>query len=91
MLQLVQEILKHWPGAWQDQSDPDAPHEAERLALATDKVFHLLGLHPQWNFAETVHNTVGWYLQSLKKAKDYDFIRDLTQEQITSYTKNLPY
>jgi CDP-glucose 4,6-dehydratase len=58
---LVEEALGHWPGCWQDQSDPEAPHEAGRLHLHIDKVRHQLGWHPRWDFATTVARTVAWY------------------------------
>ena len=58
---LVQEVLKHWPGRWEDRSDPQAVHEAKLLNLATDKAHHLLGWSPVWTFAETIAQTVGWY------------------------------
>lgn len=58
---LVQEILKHWPGRWIDQSEPNAPHEAGRLNLAWDNAFHQLGWQPHWRFAESISRTVIWY------------------------------
>jgi CDP-glucose 4,6-dehydratase len=58
---LVQEILKHWPGRWIDQSVATAPHEAGRLNLATGKAHHMLGWQPVWGFAETVSQTIAWY------------------------------
>ena len=32
---LIEATLSHWPGNWQDLSDPTAPHEAGRLHLQT--------------------------------------------------------
>ena len=61
--ELVEEGLRHWPGSWQDQSDPLAPHEANLLNLVTDKAHHQLGWSPRWDFATTVARTVGWYRQ----------------------------
>jgi CDP-glucose 4,6-dehydratase len=58
---LVEEALKHWPGDWQDLSDPAAPHEAGRLHLQIDKAHHQLGWQPRWPFAATIERTVGWY------------------------------
>ncbi|MGY8714629.1 MAG: CDP-glucose 4,6-dehydratase, partial [Verrucomicrobiia bacterium] len=40
---LVQELLKHYDGSWEDQTKPDAPHEASMLNLSIDKAFHKLG------------------------------------------------
>ena len=58
---LVEAALQHWPGHWQDCSDPGAPHEAGRLHLQIDKAHHQLGWWPRWDFATTVARTVGWY------------------------------
>ncbi len=59
--ELVEEVLKHWPGRWEDRSDPNAVHEAGLLQLATDKAHALLGWSPAWTFAEAVQETVAWY------------------------------
>ncbi len=59
--ELVEEALRHWPGEWLDQSDPNAPHEASLLNLVIDKAHHQLGWAPRWNFAMTVERTVTWY------------------------------
>jgi len=67
--ELVQEILKHWPGEWVDQSDPHAEHEAKLLNLATDKAHHFLGWKPAWDFEQTIENTVSWYRESITSAE----------------------
>ena len=59
--ELVEVALQHWPGRWQDLSDPDAPHEAGRLHLQIDKAHHQLSWQPRWDFATTVARTVAWY------------------------------
>jgi CDP-glucose 4,6-dehydratase len=59
--ELVEELLKSWPGSWIDRHDPEAPHEAGLLNLATDKARRLLGWQPVWNFEESVAATVKWY------------------------------
>jgi CDP-glucose 4,6-dehydratase len=79
---LVQEILKHWPGKWEDQSDPKAVHEAKLLNLATDKAHHFLGWSPAWPFAETIKQTVAWYNQATDTKTD---IQALTLGQIQNY------
>ncbi len=83
--ELVQEILKHWPGRWDDKSDPHAPHEAKLLNLATDKAHHLLGWSPAWPFAETIDRTVAWYRQAALPATD---VHALTLGQIKAYTES---
>jgi CDP-glucose 4,6-dehydratase len=59
--ELVQEVVRHWPGRWEDRSDPRAVHEAGLLNLSADKAFHLLQWRPVWGFAETIARTVEWY------------------------------
>ena len=59
--ELIEVALRHWPGQWEDRSDPQAPHEAGRLHLQIDKAHHQLDWQPCWPFAVTVERTVGWY------------------------------
>lgn len=80
--QLVEEVLKHWPGEWTDQTDPNAVHEASLLNLATDKAFHMLNWTPQWDFTKTLKETVAWYYQSTKN--DFD-PQVFTRGQISDY------
>ena len=61
--ELVEEALRHWPGRWDDQSDANAPHEANLLHLVIDKAHHLLGWAPRWDFPTTLERTVRWYRQ----------------------------
>ena len=82
---LVDELLRHWPGSWQDQSDPAAPHEAGRLNLAWDKAFHNLNWHPRWDFTTTIARTVTWYRQ---QATDQAPPLTLTQTDIRTYNSN---
>ncbi len=82
--QLVTEILKHWPGRWEDKTDPSAFHEAGLLHLSTDKAHALLGWQPVWRFPETIEKTVSWYstTRSFADPRDYQL---LTQRQINDY------
>ena len=82
--QLVTEILKHWPGRWEDKTDPSAVHEAGLLHLSTDKAHALLGWQPVWRFPETIEKTVSWYstTRSFADSRDYQL---LTQRQINDY------
>ena len=66
--ELVEELLKSWPGSWTDRHDPQAPHEAGLLNLATDKARRLLGWRPVWDFGESVAATVRWYRMIQEKA-----------------------
>jgi len=88
--ELVDEILKHWPGEWQDFTEPGATYEAGRLNLAIDKAYHTLNWQPRWNFEETIKHTVDWYRQYYKTAQPApDSMRELTGQQIRSYAEAL--
>ena len=78
---LVQELLKHWPGRWEDRSDPLAVHEAKLLHLATDKAFHFLGWQPVWNFGQTVARTTDWY----RRVYGGTDAAQLTRDDIAAY------
>ena len=58
---LVVEILKSWPGRWDDKSDPNAVHEAKLLMLSTAKAKRVLRWQPTWKFETTIARTVEWY------------------------------
>lgn len=83
--EVVQEILKHWPGDWIDKSDPNAPHEAGKLNLVTDKAFHLLGWQPRWDFGTTIAKTLEWYQQA-KNCRTPEEFSLLTRRQIEEYS-----
>jgi CDP-glucose 4,6-dehydratase len=88
--ELVEGILRSWPGEWLDRSDPNAVHEATLLNLVTDKAFHTLGWQPIWDFDRTVRETVEWYrLASEFDAGDGERFRALTQQQIDRYQADL--
>lgn len=61
VIDLVGEVLKSWPGNWEDKSDPRAVHEAKLLMLSTTKAKRILRWNPVWDFEKAVSHTVGWY------------------------------
>jgi CDP-glucose 4,6-dehydratase len=83
--ELVVEVLKHWPGRWEDNSDPKAVHEANLLQLAIDKAHALLQWSPVWSFGTAVEQTVNWYRATAGKP-DPAAVRELTSAQIARYT-----
>lgn len=90
--ELAAELIKHTGGSWTDQSDPNAPHEASKLNLATDKAFHLLGWQPTWDFPNTIAKTAEWYMGEHNRESP----ESLTQGQIQVYchaaaAKGLPW
>ena len=83
--ELVEELLKHWPGRWEDKSDPQAVHEANWLHLTTDKASALLGWQPVWTFAEAIQHTVSWYRESATLPPEK--LHALTCQQIDDYVR----
>ncbi len=80
--ELVDTLIKHLGcGTWSDQSDPNAPHEASKLNLATDKAFHLLNWVPVWNFDAALRQTALWYTADAQGADMQAF----TKEQIRAF------
>lgn len=83
--ELVDELLRCLGrGTWVDRSEPNAPHEASKLNLATDKAFHLLGWSPAWDFGEALKRTADWYAADATGAD----MRALTLEQIRLFQQN---
>jgi CDP-glucose 4,6-dehydratase len=78
---VVEAVLRHWPGRWQDASDAASLHEAGKLSLATGKASRLLGWKPVWNFDQTVDQTVAWYRRHAEGASAWE----LTKAQIHDY------
>lgn len=79
---LVEEVLKHWDGAW-DYNKEDALHEAFLLNLSIDKAYQVLGWSPVWDFKTTIEKTVAWYKNSFKNPEE---INKITEEQIKEYS-----
>lgn len=82
---LVAEVLKHWPGKWEDKCDPTAVHEAKLLNLAIDKAFHLLAWRPVWGFEKAIAATIEWYRQAADPSAGSSQLADLTVRQIREY------
>lgn len=58
---LVEAALTHWPGRWEDASNPTARHEAALLSLGIEAARNDLGYVPRWNTARAVAATLNWY------------------------------
>jgi CDP-glucose 4,6-dehydratase len=80
--ELVTEVLKQWPGKWENRSDPKAVHEAKLLQLSTDKASALLGWQPVWDFPTTIEETVRWYRETANESRA---AQNLTSRQIVQY------
>lgn len=85
--ELVETILRHWPGTWIDHTRPNAPHEAEKLSLTSDRAFHRLDWRPRWGFEETIGKTVAWYraVSAAPEAGRYAAALEATAAQIREY------
>jgi CDP-glucose 4,6-dehydratase len=79
---LVREVLKNWPGRWDDRSDPNAAHEAKLLMLSTAKAKKILHWQPTWSFETAVARTVEWYHEVNDNAAA---AKSLTLQQIAGY------
>ena len=79
---LVEEILKHWPGKWENLSEKNAPHEAGLLHLNIEKAHKILDWAPRWNFETTIQKTVEWYRLVNEKKEEP---QEITQRQIQEY------
>ena len=77
----MQELLKHWPGKWIDQTESAAPHEAGLLNLNIDKANGVLAWRPVWDFEESVAQTMSWY----RRTNSGEDALLLTQQQIGQY------
>jgi len=88
---LVEEVLKHWPGTWEQTHQEKHLKEAPLLSLAIDKAKEALGWQPRWDFAETIRQTVSWYREQFEGAKKSGSVSmiEFTQKQIGAYTKTL--
>jgi len=85
--ELVEEILRHWPGTWHDEWDHAAPHETLHLGLANNKALRLLGWFPAYNFQQMVESTVAWYRESASfSPEDPGSFVALTHRQISEYS-----
>ncbi len=81
---LVDEVLRHWPGSWQQIPQEKHLKEAPLLSLDINKAKEILGWQPRWNFATTIEQTVSWYRSYLQKDAASSMI-NFTQKQIWAY------
>ena len=79
--EVVEDILRHWPGSWEQVTQEKHLKEAPLLSLAIDKAKTVLGWTPRWDFARTIAETVAWYRANNSSAP----MREVTQQQIAAY------
>jgi len=82
---LVDEVLRHWPGRWEQVSADGDPHENECLRLSIDRAARELGWRPVWDFPTAVERTVRWYraFPGEKRA----IVADLVDADIEAYVQ----
>jgi CDP-glucose 4,6-dehydratase len=91
--EVVEEVLKHWPGRWENGGGGEAMHETKLLSLSTAKARRVLGWQPVWDFPATIRETVRWYRGVSESGA---LAGELTRAQIAAYTtaaraKDLPW
>lgn len=84
--ELVEQFIQHWPGEWNDASDPTAPHEAATLSLAIDKARQQLDWQPVWDFSTSVQRAARWYHQ--RHVVKVDDIHGLSLTQLETFTSD---
>jgi len=88
---LVEEVLRHWPGSWEQIPQEKHLKEAPLLSLDIAKAKESLGWRPRWDFPQTIAQTVSWYRDYFARSQKNpsSSMIDFTQKQIGAYTKNL--
>lgn len=84
--ELVNELLKHWPGRWESSANQDAAHEAGLLQLCADKARFQLKWAPVLDFNQAVALTMRWYQHS-QLINEPNALRELTCSQIEAYCR----
>ena len=82
VLELVEEILKTWPGHYKITSNKSDLYESKKLNLQIEKAKLNLNWSPKWSFETAINKTINWYKKVLKNPS---FARDLCIEDINDY------
>lgn len=85
-IRTVGDLARHVVSVWGSgevihRPDPNAPHEANLLHLASDKAHRLLGWHALWDFDRAASETAGWY----RAVHDGAAPLDVSMAQIAAY------
>jgi CDP-glucose 4,6-dehydratase len=85
---VVEALMGAWgSGRWDDQHDPNAPHEAGLLRLDIGKAAARLGWAPRWHFDETFRRTIEWY-RAFHAGADTAALAALCRAQINHYLES---
>jgi CDP-glucose 4,6-dehydratase len=82
---VVELLLKSWPGKWHLTGEVTAAKEAKLLNLAIDKAARQLNWFPTWNLEQAIENTVRWYHQ--RHAGGRADMAAFSREQIHQFTQ----
>lgn len=80
---LVEEVLKTWPGQWKNEGEANAPHEATLLHLSTDKAAQVLNWFPVWDFETAIAQTMEWY--RVRHDRSRTDMNEFSTEQISAF------
>lgn len=84
--EVVDNFIRHWGfGESIDESDADAPAEANILRLCIDKAIWNLKWRPLWNVHQTLEKTAQWYRAYL----DGEIMSEISLSQIREYEHEL--
>jgi CDP-glucose 4,6-dehydratase len=82
--ELVEEILRHWPGRWHSDAPAEAAPEMSVLRLGIEKARSLLHWQPTWGFAQAVERTITWY-------RSPEDARSKTRAQIEAFESEMAF
>ncbi|HEY5079323.1 MAG TPA: CDP-glucose 4,6-dehydratase [Opitutaceae bacterium] len=79
---VVDEVLRRWPGKWRSARKSGDPLEASVLRLDARKAHRVLGWRPRWGFTQAIDRTVAWYQGAATPSKAIE----LTRRQIREFS-----
>ena len=81
--ELVDEIIKYWPGEWKIYEDTQPFYEAGLLNLSIEKSQTILGWKPKWDFETSVKKTIEWYEKTTGNKQN---VLECSISDITAYS-----
>ena len=80
---LAELFVEFWGenASWENQAEPNAPHEAGFLQLSTEKLKQVFGWQPRYTVKEAVEKTVDWY-KAWHKGED---LRKFSEAQVLAF------
>ena len=58
---VINAVIKQWPGVWEVYKEDENLHEANLLNLQSDKSYKILNWETKWGFDRTIYETINWY------------------------------